>query len=69
MERYQFCTGMKRNGTYDLIDVFDGKVTMDEFVKQLTIDDLIHLLGGQPNTGVANTFGLEIFRNMVCRLL
>ena len=58
VERYQFCTGMKRNGTYDLIDVFDGKVTMDEFVKQLTIDDLIHLLGGQPNTGVANTFGL-----------
>ena len=58
VERYQFCTGMKRNGTYDLIDVFDGKVTMDEFVKQLTIDDLIHLLGGQPNTGVANTFGM-----------
>lgn len=30
---------------------------MDEFLDQLTLDQLIDLLGGQPNTGVANTFG------------
>ena len=55
---YQFCTGMPRNGEHDLIDVYEGKITMDEFVAQLTIDELIHLLGGQPNVGVANTFGI-----------
>ena len=41
----------------DLIDVYSGKVTLDEFMAQLSDEDLIHLLGGQPNTGVANTFG------------
>ncbi len=38
--------------------IFDkvGKdVTMAEFVKQLTIDELCFLVGGQPPTGVANT--------------
>ncbi len=38
-------------------DVADGKNTLDEFIAQLTVDEKIHLLGGQPNTGVANTFG------------
>ena len=55
---YQFCKGIPRNGEHDLIDVVEGKISMDDFVAQLTIDELIHLLGGQPNTGVANTFGL-----------
>lgn len=55
---YQFCNGIPRTGEHNLIDVVDGKITMDDFVNQLTIDELIHLLGGQPNTGVANTFGL-----------
>ncbi len=40
-----------------LIDVAEGRVTMDEFLAQLSDEDLIHLLGGQPNTSVANTFG------------
>ena len=39
-------------------DVADGKITLDEFIDQLSDDDLIHLLGGQPNTGVANTWGM-----------
>lgn len=38
-------------------DVAEGKVTLDEFMAQLSLDDKIHLLGGQPNTGVANTYG------------
>ena len=40
-----------------LIDVFKGKMTLDAFVAQLPDEDLAHLLGGQPNTGLANTFG------------
>lgn len=40
-----------------LMDVVEGKMTLDEFVAQISDDDLIHLLGGQPNTGVGNTFG------------
>lgn len=35
-----------------------GKATLDEFISDLTDDELIHLLGGQPNTGMANTFGM-----------
>jgi beta-glucosidase len=44
-----------------LQDVAEGKVTMDAFVGQMTDEELAYLLGGQPNTGVANTFG---FGNM-----
>ena len=40
-----------------LKDVADGKITLDAFVAQLPEEDLCHLLGGQPNTGAANTFG------------
>lgn len=39
------------------MDVAEGKMTLDEFTAQLTEEELAHLLGGQPNTGVANTFG------------
>lgn len=39
-------------------DVADGKMTLDEFMDILTLDDCINLLGGQPNTGCANTFGM-----------
>ena len=35
----------------------DGKVSLDDFLAQLSLDQKIHLLGGQPNTGAANTFG------------
>ena len=38
-------------------EVAEGTLTMDEFVAQLSDEDLRELLGGQPNTGVANTFG------------
>lgn len=40
-----------------LEDVAMGKTTLEEFMKQLSDEDLAELLGGQPNTGVANTFG------------
>ncbi len=41
-----------------LIDVYEGKVTLDSFIKQLTDDELVGLVYGQPNTGVANTSGM-----------
>ena len=41
-----------------LSDVADGKITLDEFMEQLTDEQIADLLGGQSNTGVANTFGM-----------
>lgn len=46
-----------KEGIRPLMDVVEGRMTTEEFINQLTDEDLIHLLGGQPNTGVANTFG------------
>ncbi|MCM1025069.1 MAG: glycoside hydrolase family 3 C-terminal domain-containing protein [Roseburia sp.] len=40
-----------------LIDVAEGRLTLEEFTAQLPEEELAVLLGGQPNTGVANTFG------------
>ncbi len=50
-----------KEGAHTLKDVADGKVTLDEFVAQLNDDELIFLIGGQPNTGVGNVYG---FGNM-----
>lgn len=44
--------------TPKLSDVAEGKRSMDELLAVLSDEDLIHLLGGQPNTGVACTFGI-----------
>ena len=44
-------TGMK------LQDVADGKISLKEFLTALPAEDLAALLGGQPNVGLANTFG------------
>ena len=40
-----------------LLDVAEGRLSLDEFIKALSTQDIEYLLGGQPNTGVANTFG------------
>ena len=45
-------------GVKPLSAVAEGELTLDQFIAQLSDDDLIHLLGGQPNVGVSNTFGL-----------
>ena len=44
-------------GRKQFIDVAEGRLSLDDFMAQLSDDDLIHLLGGQPNVGVSNTFG------------
>lgn len=46
-----------KEGVRPFMDVVEGKMSLDEFTAQLTDEELAHLLGGQPNTGVANTFG------------
>lgn len=53
---YLLLNSYKENA-HPLIDVYEGKISLDEFTAQLDDDDLIHLLGGQPNTSVANTYG------------
>ncbi|MCI9351980.1 MAG: beta-glucosidase [Lawsonibacter sp.] len=45
-------------GVQPLSAVAEGELALEEFMAQLSDDDLIHLLGGQPNVGVSNTFGL-----------
>jgi len=40
-----------------LIEVYEGKLTLDEFMAQMTDEQLVSLLGGQPCRGPANTFG------------
>ncbi len=41
-----------------LIDVAEGKMTLDDFISQLTDDELLSLLIGKGNIGVANTEGM-----------
>lgn len=41
-----------------LKDVNDGKIEMRDFLVQLTDKEVACLLGGQPNTGVADTYGI-----------
>lgn len=38
--------------------VAEGTMALEDFMDQLSDEDLIHLLGGQPNTSVSNTFGI-----------
>lgn len=54
VERYYLWDDDKKK----LLDVAEGKVSLDEFMDQLSIDDMISLLGGQRNHGVSNTGGL-----------
>ena len=56
-EQWMLMKPFGENG-HPLMEVVDGKLSMEEFMAQLSDDDLIHLLGGQPNLGVANTWGI-----------
>jgi len=44
-------------GVHTLREAAEGEISVEKFASQLSDDDLIRLLGGVPNTGVANTFG------------
>lgn len=43
---------------YNLIDVVDGKISLDSFIEQLTDEEMMSLLLATANTGVANTDGI-----------
>ena len=47
-----------KEGLIRFAEVADGSADFEEFFKQLSMEDKVSLLGGQPNTGVANTFGM-----------
>ena len=40
-----------------LQDVADGKISLDEFIAAMPLEDLACLAGGQPNMGLGNTYG------------
>lgn len=48
----------KPEETYQLENVAAGKIELDSFIAQLSDEELIALVGGQPNVGVANTYGM-----------
>lgn len=41
-----------------LVHVAEGKNTLEEFMAQLSDVDLIELVGGRPNRGPADTYGM-----------
>ena len=47
-----------RYAEMDFNRVADGTLSLDDFMAGLSDGELAHLLGGQPNIGVANTWGL-----------
>ena len=52
----RFGPGSER-GYHVFSEVAEGKISLQTFMDQLSVDDKINLLCGQPNTGVANTYG------------
>lgn len=53
---YTAWTG-KGNGLPQLLDVAEGRMSLEGFIAAMTDEQLAALIGGQPNVGVANTFG------------
>lgn len=56
-KRYHLWVNTAAQQHHFLREVAEGTITLDEFMAQLSDEDIAYLLGGQPNTGVANTFG------------
>lgn len=51
-------TPMERQKKIQLLDVAEGRASVKDFLAQMSDEEIASLLGGQPNTGVANTFGM-----------
>ncbi len=56
-ERARYSTLGLVDQSHKLIEVAEGKISMEDFIAQFTNEELADLLGGQPNTGVANCNG------------
>lgn len=46
-----------RKGDMPFVAVAKGNMELDAFIDMLTDEQMVHMLGGQPNRGPANTFG------------
>ena len=55
--RYVPRTKMHKVTAIQLQQVADGEKTLEELLDEMTLEEQVYLLGGQPNTGLANTFG------------
>lgn len=47
-----------KRATPSLLAVAEGRATLDELLDDLSLKEMVSILGGQPNRGVANTFGV-----------
>ncbi len=56
-EAYKVWNGPYKEGVRPFLEVAEGKMSVQEFLAQLSDEEVACLLGGQPNLGVANTFG------------
>lgn len=56
-QSYQLWKEPFKKGIRTFDEVAEGNISVDEFLAQMTDEEVSLLLGGQPNTGVANTFG------------
>lgn len=56
-DRFQIWLEPYKKDAHILKEVAEGKISLDAFLAQLSDEEAVSLLGGQPNTGVANTFG------------
>lgn len=54
-----YCWGenLFKKGVRPFSEVAEGTMSLEDFLAQMSDEEVAHLLGGQPNTGVANTFG------------
>lgn len=55
--RFNAFLSIYKEGVHNFYEVAEGKISVEEFLAQLSDEDAVHLLGGQPNRGVADTFG------------
>lgn len=58
IQERHYLWGHEKDGLATLTSVYDGKNSVDELVNELTDEQMISILGGQPDKGVSNTFGI-----------
>ena len=54
----EWSVGYKKPERYQFDQVANGEISLESFVESLSDRELCDMLGGQPNTGVANTWGI-----------
>lgn len=54
----EWSEGYQKTKRPQLEQAAEGEISVDQFAESLSDEELCHLLGGQVNTGVANTWGI-----------